>query len=141
MAVKKVKAIIRLQIPAGGATPAPPVGPALGQHGLNISEFCNKFNNQTQDKKGNILTVQIMVYEDRTYSFVVKTPLTADLLRKAAQIDKGASNTLTGKKGKITQEQLKEIALIKMPDLNTTDINEAVKIIAGTAHQMGIDII
>jgi len=135
---KKVKAIIKLQLPAGEANPAPPVGPALGQHGLNIGEFCNNFNAQTQSQKGSVLPVVITVYEDRTYSFVVKTPLTADLLRKAAKIKKGSSNPLQEKAGKITKKQLKEIAEIKMPDFNTSDINEAMKIVAGTARQMGI---
>ena len=135
---KKVKAVVKLQLPAGEANPAPPVGPALGQHGLNIGEFCNKFNMQTQSQKGHMLPVVITVYEDRTYSFVVKTPLTSDLLRKAAKIEKGSSNPLQKKAGKITKKQLREIAEIKMPDFNTSDIDKAMKIVAGTARQMGI---
>ncbi|MCD6096852.1 50S ribosomal protein L11 [bacterium] len=138
---KKVKAVIKLQIPAGEANPAPPVGPALGQHGLNIGEFCSKFNAQTQEQKGSVLPVVIEVYEDRTYSFHVKTPLTSDLLKKAAKIEKGSPNSLQKKVGKITKEQLKEIALKKLPDLNTNDINQAIKIVAGTARQMGIEIV
>lgn len=141
MAKKKIKTIIKLEIPAAEASPAPPIGPALGQYGLNISEFCNKFNQQTQDKKGNILPVQITVYEDRTYDFIVKTPVTSFLLRKAAKIDKGSANPLMEKKGEITKKQLKEIALIKMPDLNTLDVEQAIKIVSGTARQMGLKII
>ncbi len=137
---KKVKTIIKLQISAGQANPAPPVGPALGQHGLNIPEFCKKFNEKTQDKIGNIIPVEITVYEDRTYSFISKTPPTSDLLRKAAGIEKGSGHPLQEKVGKITKAQVREIAKIKMPDLNTDNLDAAYKIIEGTARQMGIEI-
>ncbi|MGC9049251.1 MAG: 50S ribosomal protein L11 [Patescibacteria group bacterium] len=137
---KKIKTIIKLQIPAGQATPAPPVGPALGQHGLNIAEFCKKFNDQTKDKIGNTIPVEITVYEDRTYSFVLKTPLTSELLRKAAGIEKGSGKPLQEKVGKVTKKQIEEIAKIKMPDLNTDNLEAAMKMIEGTARQMGIEI-
>jgi len=139
--MKKIKTIIKLQIPGGQATPAPPVGPALGQHGLNIAEFCKKFNDQTKDKIGNTIPVEITVYEDRTYSFVLKTPPTSELLRKAAGIEKGSGKPLQEKVGKITKKQLEEIAKIKMPDLNTDNLETAMRIIEGTARQMGIEII
>ncbi len=138
---KKIKTIIKLQIAAGQANPAPPVGPALGQHGLNIAEFCKKFNEATKDKVGNIIPVEITVYEDRTYSFTLKTQLTSELLKKAAGIEKGSGKPLQEKKGKITRTQLMEIAKIKMPDLNTDDIEQAAKVVEGTARQMGIEVI
>jgi len=138
---KKIKTIIKLQINAGQANPAPPVGPALGQHGLNIAEFCKKFNEATQDKIGNIIPVEVTVYEDRTYSFVLKTPPASDLLKKAAKIEKGSGKPLQEKAGKVTRQQIEEIAKIKMPDLNTDDLEKAKKIIAGTARQMGIEIV
>ncbi|MCD6471171.1 50S ribosomal protein L11 [bacterium] len=138
---KKLKTTIKLQIPAGKATPTPPIGPALGQHGLNISEFCKKFNDATKDKIGNTLPVEIKVFEDRTYTFVVKTPLTSELLKKAAGIEKGSGNPLQKKVGKVTRKQIEEIAKIKMPDLNTDDLEAAIKIIEGTARQMGLEII
>jgi len=138
---KKIKTIIKLQIAAGQANPAPPVGPALGQHGLNIAEFCKKFNEATKDKVGNIIPVEITVYEDRTYSFTLKTQLTSELLKKAAGIEKGSGKQLQEKKGKITRTQLMEIAKIKMPDLNTDDIEQAAKVVEGTARQMGIEVI
>jgi len=137
---KKVISIIKLQIPAGQANPAPPVGPALGQHGLNISEFCQQFNEKSKDQIGYILPVEISVYEDRAYSFILKTPLTANLLKKAINIDKGSGNSLQEKVGKISKSKIEEIAKIKMPDLNTDDLDQAVKIISGTAQQMGIEI-
>ena len=137
---KEIKTQIKLQIPAGKANPAPPVGPALGQHGLNIQEFCQKFNDETKDKAGDVLPVVITVYEDRSYTFVVKTPPAAELLKKAAKIKKGASNPLTDKVGSVTKAQIKEIAEIKMSDLNAFDIEAAMKIIEGTARQMGIKI-
>src|SRR3989338_7463549 len=137
---KKVKTQIKLQIPAGAANPAPPIGPALGQHGLNIQDFCKQFNERTQDQRGNILPAVITVYEDRTFSFVLKTPPAAELLKKAAGIEKGSGKPLTDKVGKITKAQLKEIAEKKLPDLNTTDVEQAMKIIAGTARQMGVDV-
>ena len=137
---KKVKTIIKLQIPAGQANPAPPVGPALGQHGLNISEFCQKFNDATKDKQGDVVPVEITVYEDRSYDFVTKTPPAAELLKKAAGIKKGSGNPLTTKIGKVTKSQVREIAEIKMPDLNANDIEAASRIIEGTARQMGIEV-
>lgn len=137
---KKIKTVIKLQIQAGKATPTPPVGPALGQHGLNIQEFCLKFNEATKNNMGDIIPAEITVFEDRTFSFVLKTPPASDLLRKAADIEKGASNALKDKAGKITQAQLKEIAEKKMPDLNANDVEAAMKIIAGTARSMGIKI-
>lgn len=139
--MKKIKTIIKLQVPAGQATPAPPVGPALGQHGLNIGEFCKKFNDQTKDKIGNTIPTEITVYEDKTYSFILKTPPTSELLKKAAGIEKGSDKPLQKKVGKVTKKQIEEIAKIKMPDLNTDNLETAVKIIEGTAKQMGIEII
>jgi large subunit ribosomal protein L11 len=137
---KKIKTVVRLQIPAGAATPAPPIGPALGQHGLNIQDFCQKFNAQTKDKGGDITPVEITVYEDRTYTFITKTPPAAVLLMKAAGLPKGSDNALRKKVGKITLAQLKEIAEIKLPDLNANDVDAAMSIIAGTARNMGITI-
>lgn len=136
----KVNTVIKLQIPAGGANPAPPVGPALGQHGLNIAEFCQKFNDATADKRGDIIPVEITVYEDRSYDFILKTPPAAELIKKVVGIKKGSGKALKEKVGKITQKQLEEVAAIKLPDLNTNDIKQAAKIIAGTAKQMGLDI-
>ncbi len=137
---KKILTKIKLQIPGGQANPAPPIGPALGQHGLNISEFCSKFNDATKDKMGDIVPVEITVYEDRSYTFIMKTPPAAELLKKYAKLKKGSGKPLTEKAGSISKEQLKEIAEIKMPDLNANDIEAAMKIIAGTARQMGIEI-
>lgn len=138
--MKKIKTIIKLQIPAGKANPAPPVGPALGQHGLNIAEFCSKFNAATQKLGDDIIPAEITVFEDRTYSFVLKTPPAAELLKKAAGLQKGSGKPLQEKVGKVTRAQIKEIAEKKMPDLNTKDIETAMKIIEGTARQMGIEI-
>ncbi len=135
---KQVKGQIKLQIPAGQANPAPPVGPALGQHGVNIQEFCTKFNEATQDKRGDILPVVITVYEDRSFDFIVKTPPAAELLKKAAGIKKGSSSPLKDKVGVVTKQQIEEIAKIKMPDLNAKDLEGAMKIIEGTARQMGL---
>ncbi len=135
---KQVKGQIKLQIPAGQANPAPPVGPALGQHGVNIQEFCNKFNEATQDKKGDILPVVITVYEDRTFDFIVKTPPAAELLKKAAGIKKGSASPLKDKVGTVTKKQIEEIAKIKRPDLNAKDLEGAMRIIEGTARQMGL---
>jgi large subunit ribosomal protein L11 len=140
MAKKKILTKIKLQIPAGQANPAPPVGPALGQHGLNIQEFCLKFNEATKDKMGSIIPVEITVYENRTYDFVLKTPPASDLIKKAAKIEKGSGKPLSDKVGSITKEQLKEIAQIKLADLNTNDVEQAMKIIAGTARQMGVEV-
>lgn len=137
---KAIKTIVKLQIPAGAANPAPPVGPALGQHGLNIGEFCARFNDATKDKVGNIIPVEITVYEDRTYDFKLKTPPASDLLRKAAGIEKGAANPLKEKVGKISRAQLREIAEKKMADLNAGDLAAAMKIIEGTARSIGIKI-
>lgn len=141
MAGKKIKTQIKLQIPAGKANPAPPVGPALGQHGLNIAEFCQKFNAATSQLNGQITPVVITVYEDRTYTFILKTPPAAELLKKAAGIAKGSGKPLTEKVGKVTKAQIKEVALAKLPDLNTTDIEAAMRTIEGTARQMGLDVV
>lgn len=140
MATKKVKTIIKLQIPAGKANPAPPVGPALGQHGLNIQEFCTKFNAATKDKGNDITPVEITVFEDRTYTFVLKTPPAAELLKKAAGIAKGSGKPLQDKVGKVTRKQVEEIAKIKMPDLNANDLAGAMKMVEGTARNMGITV-
>lgn len=137
---KKILTKIKLQIPAGQANPAPPVGPALGQHGLNIAQFCKDFNDKTKDKMGDITPVEITVFEDRTYTFILKTPPAAELIKKFAKITKGSGKPLTEKVGSITKTQLKEIAEIKMTDLNANDIEAAMKIIAGTARQMGVEI-
>ena len=140
MATKTVKTKIKLQIPAGQANPAPPVGPALGQHGLNIQEFCTKFNDATKDKMGDIIPCEISVYEDRTFDFITKTPPASVLIKKIIKLKKGSSSPLTTKVASITQDQLKEIAEIKLPDLNTNDVEQAKKIIAGTARQMGVEV-
>ncbi|MEA2065335.1 MAG: 50S ribosomal protein L11 [Patescibacteria group bacterium] len=136
---KKIKTIIKLQIPAGQANPAPPIGPALGQHGLNISEFCQKFNAATQGKSGDITPCEITVYEDRNYDFILKTPPAAELLKKAAGIKKGSDKQLVDKVGKVSNDQIRQIAETKMPDLNANDIEAAMNIIKGTAKQMGIE--
>lgn len=138
--MKKIKTIIKLQIPAGQATPAPPVGPSLAQHGLNISEFCQRFNDATKNQSGFIVPIEITVYEDRTYTFVTKQPPASELLKKAAAVEKGSGVPNKTKVAKITQAQLREIAQKKMPDLNADDIEQAMKIIAGTARNMGIEI-
>ncbi len=137
---KEIKTQVKLQIPAGRANPAPPVGPALGQAGVNIQEFCLKFNEATKEQMGNIVPVVITVYEDRTFDFITKTPPASDLLKKAAGVSKGAGNSKTEIVGSITKAQLKEIAEIKMPDLNANDIEAAMKIVAGSARNMGIEI-
>ena len=137
---KKILTVIKLQIRGGQANPAPPVGPALGQHGLNIAEFCAKFNDATRDKMGDVVPVEITVYADRTYTFITKTPPASELIKKYAKIEKGSGKPLTDKVGSITEDQLKEIAGIKLPDLNAKDIEAAAKIIAGTARQMGVEI-
>ncbi len=138
---KKVVAVIKLQIPAGEATPAPPVGPALGQHGVNIMEFCKAYNAQTISEKGMIVPVEITVFEDRSFTFITKTPPASILLKKAAGIEKGSSEPNREKVGKVTKEQVREIAKIKMRDLNALDIESAIKIIEGTAQSMGIEIV
>lgn len=137
---KKVKTQIKLQIRGGQANPAPPVGPALGQHGLNIVDFTTQFNDKTKDKMGQLLPVVITVYEDRTFDFIIKTPPAAELLKKAAGIQKGSGVPHRDKTGKVTKKQLQEIAEIKMQDLNANSIDEAEKIIAGTARSMGIEV-
>ncbi len=134
--VKKVK----LQIQAGKATPAPPVGTVLGPAGINLQEFCTKYNEATRDKMGDVLPVEISIYDDRSFDFVIKTPPTAFLLKKFAKIDKGSVKGSTESVGKLTKEQLKEIAEIKLPDLNCYTVEEAMKIVEGTAHNMGITI-
>lgn len=140
MAVKKIKTVIKLQIQAGKANPAPPVGPALGQHGLNIQDFCSQFNDKTKERMGDVVPVEITVYEDRTFSFIMKTSPASELLRKAAGAQKGSSNPVTDKIGKITQAQLREIAEVKMVDLNAASVEAAMNIIAGTARSMGVTI-
>lgn len=143
MAVKKkaVMTMIKLQIPGGEANPAPPVGPALGQHGLNIMDFCKAFNAKTKDQQGTILPVVITVYEDRSYTFIIKTPPASVLIKKALNLPKGSSEPNKEKVGKITRSQLEEIAKIKIVDLNANDLNAAVNIIAGTARSMGVEIV
>lgn len=137
---KKIKAFVKLALPAGKATPAPPVGPALGQHGLNIPGFCKEYNAKTQDKAGLIIPVKITIYDDRSYSFILKSPPASVLLAKFANISKGASQPNREKVGSVTLEQVKEIAMTKMNDLNTTDIEKAMLIIQGTAKSMGIQV-
>lgn len=137
---KKLVTQIKLQIPGGAATPAPPVGPALGQHGLPIGEFVTRFNTATQDRRGEIVPVVISVFADRSFDFITKIAPASELVKKAAGIEKGSANPLTTKVGSITRSQLKEIAEKKMPDLNTTDVEAAVKIIEGTCRQMGVEI-
>lgn len=137
---KKLVKVVKLQIQAGKANPAPPVGPALGQAGVNIPGFCTQFNEQTKDKIGYILPVVISVFDDRSFTFVVKTPPASDLLKKAAGVQSGAGNSKTTKVGSISQAKLKEIAEMKMPDLNANDVEAAMRIIAGTARNMGIAI-
>jgi len=138
--MKKLKTIIKLQISAGAATPAPPVGPSLAQHGLNISEFCQKFNDATKNNQGFKIPVEISVYEDRSYSFILKQPPASELLKKAIGIEKGSSQPNKKKVAKITKEELKKVAEQKMPDLNTDNIEQAMKIIEGTAKNMGIEV-
>ena len=138
---KKITALIKLALPAGKATPAPPVGPALGQHGVNIAAFCKEYNARTNDKAGLIIPVEISVYEDRSYTFLLKTPPASVLLASAAKIKKGSAIPNRISVGSITKVQLEEIALIKLPDLNTTKISSAMKIVKGTAKNMGISIV
>lgn len=138
---KKLITQVKLQIPGGAATPAPPVGPALGQHGLNIASFVKQFNDATQSRRGETVPVIINVYEDRSFDFITKVAPASGLIAKAAGIEKGSGKPLTQKVGKITKAQLREIAEKKLPDLNTADIEAAMKIIAGTARQMGVDVV
>ena len=138
---KKITGMIKLQIPAGKATPAPPVGPALGQQGVNIMDFCKAFNARTQAEEGMIIPVVITVYADRSYSFITKTPPAAVLLKKAAGLAKGSGEPNRNKVGKVTRKQVEEIAKLKMPDLNAETVEAAFKTIAGTARSMGIDVV
>jgi len=137
---KIIKAKISLQIPAGQANPAPPVGPALGQHGVNIQEFCTRFNEQTKNLMGDIIPVEITIYQDRSFDLVFKQPPISSLLKKAAGIEKGSSNPLKDKVAKVTRKQVEEIAKRKMPDLNTKDLEAAIKMVEGTAKSMGIEV-
>lgn len=137
---KKLKGTIKLQIPAGEASPAPPVGPALGQHGVNIMEFCKAFNSKTESQKGTIIPVIISVYEDKSFTFITKTPPAATLIKKALGLEKGSGEPNKNKVGVLTQKQLEEIAKTKIPDLNANDLEAAKKIIEGTARSMGVEI-
>ncbi|HTD48050.1 MAG TPA: 50S ribosomal protein L11 [bacterium] len=138
--MKKVVAIVKLQIPAGKATPAPPVGPALGQHGVNIMEFCKSYNEKTAKQVGTIVPVEITVYADRTFTFVTKTPPASVLLKKAAGLEKGSGEPNKKKVGKVTHRQIREIAEAKLADLNTKDLEAAMRMIEGTARSMGIEV-
>ncbi len=140
MPKKEITAYVKLQIPAGKANPAPPVGPALGQHGVNIMEFCKAYNAQTQDQAGQVIPVVISIYSDRTFTFVLKTPPASELIKKAAGVVKGSGSPKKDKVGKVTSAQVKEIAQQKMPDLNAVDLPGAIKIIEGTARSMGIEV-
>ena len=137
---KEIKVIVKVQVEAGRATPAPPLGPALAPQGLNIAEFCKQFNDLTKEMMGNIIPAEVTIYKDRSFSIKLKTPLAAALIRKAAGVEKGSGEPNKKIVGKITKAQLREIAEIKMPDLNTTDIEQAMKIIAGTAKNSGIEV-
>ena len=141
MAKKKVAAIVKIQIPAGGATPAPPVGTALGPHGVAIMDFCKAYNEKTEAQQGSIVPVEITVYEDRSFTFVLKTPPTSTLVKQAAGLDKGSNNPGTAAVGTITDAQVTEIAQIKLPDLNANDLDAAKLQVAGTARSMGIDVV
>ena len=138
---KKIRGYVKLQIPAGKATPAPPIGPALGQHGVAIMNFCKEYNERTASMAGQIVPVVITVYEDRSFTFITKTPPAADLLRKAAGVDKGAGNPKADRVGRVTQDQVREIAELKMKDLNAVDVDGAMKQVAGTARSMGIEVV
>ncbi len=140
MAKKKAIAKVKLQVPAGQANPAPPVGPALGQHGVNIMEFCKAFNEKTKDKQGYIIPAVVTIYEDRTFSFITKTPPAADLLKRAAEIAKASGEPNLNKVASVTRAQIEEIAKMKMPNLNASSLETAMKMIAGTARSMGIEI-
>lgn len=137
---KPIKAIVKLQIKAGEANPAPPIGPSLAQHGINIGEFCQKFNEKTKDQKGTVIPAEITIYNDRSYAFILKTSPASALLKKAAGIEKGSGVPNKNKAGKVTRAQIREIAEKKMPDLNANDVEAAMKIIEGTARNMGISI-
>ena len=137
---KKVAALVKVQLQAGAATPAPPVGTALGPHGVNIMDFCKMYNAQTEAMRGNVVPVEITVYEDRSFTFITKTPPAAELIKKAAGLQKGSSTPHTDKVGRINREQVREIATTKMPDLNANDVEAAMKIVEGTARSMGITV-
>jgi large subunit ribosomal protein L11 len=137
---KKIAAVVKVQLQAGAATPAPPVGTALGPHGVNIMDFCRKYNAATESQRGNVVPVEITIYEDRSFSFVTKTPPAAELLKKAAGVAKGSGEPLTSKVGSVTMAQVRQIAETKMPDLNATSVEAAEKIIAGTARSMGLTV-
>mgnify|MGYP006128897067 FL=1 len=137
---KSVRAVLTIQIDAGKANPAPPIGPALGQHGANIMEFCKDYNARTQNQAGSIVPAQITIYEDRSFSFILKTPPAADLIRKAAGVEKGSSLQKLNKVGSVSESEIRRIAEVKMPDLNANDIEAAMKIISGTARSMGIEV-
>ncbi len=137
---KKVKAIIKLQIPAGQANPAPPVGPALGQHGINIMAFCKDYNERTASQVGSIIPVEITVFDDRSFTFITKTPPTSDLLKKALEVEKGSGDTGREKVGTLSRDKLREIAELKIKDLNATSIEAAERIVEGTARSMGIEV-
>ena len=138
---KAIKIILKIQIPAGKATPAPPIGTALGPHGINIGDFVNKFNTATREMGNDIIPAEITIYQDRTFDFKLKTPPASDLLRKAAGVEKGAANPLTGKVGKVARAKVREIAERKMEDLNANDVEAGMKIVEGTARSMGIEIV
>jgi large subunit ribosomal protein L11 len=137
---KKVRAIIKLQLPAGQATPAPPVGPALGQHGANIMAFCKEYNEKTANQAGSIVPVEITVFEDRSFTFIMKTPPASDLIRKALGIEKGSAQQLRDKVGTLSRDQVRKIAETKMRDLNANDIDAAMKMVEGTARSMGVEV-
>jgi large subunit ribosomal protein L11 len=137
---KKILTVIKLQIPGGQANPAPPVGPALGQHGVNIMEFCKAFNAQTSDQNGRIIPVEITVFEDRSFSFITKTPPAAVLIKEALRVEKGSGEPNREKVGRLTKAQLRQIAEAKMPDLNARDVDQAMLVIAGTARSMGVEV-
>ncbi|MFC1932770.1 50S ribosomal protein L11 [Chloroflexota bacterium] len=137
---KKIRAVVKLQIPAGKANPAPPVGPALGQHGANIMAFCKEYNERTSAQAGSVIPAEITIYEDRSFTFVTKTPPTADLLKKALDVEKGASSSMHEEIGKLSRDKLREIAQVKAKDLNATSIEGAERIIEGTARSMGIKV-
>ncbi len=138
---KKVAALVKIALNAGAATPAPPVGTALGPHGVNIMDFCKQYNSATEAMRGTVIPVEITIYEDRTFTFITKTPPAAELIKKAAGIKSGAANPLANKVGQITKDQVREIAQTKMPDLNANDIDAAMKIVEGSARSMGVTVI
>lgn len=137
---KKVSAYVKVQIKGGEARPAPPLGPALGQHGVQIMEFCKQFNGATSDRSGDVIPVVITIYEDKSFTFILKTPPTAELIKKEIGIEKGSGEPNTRKVGKITKEQLRRVAEIKLPDLNTNNVESAMRIVAGSARQMGVEL-